>query len=73
MFDQTDLKPIPHWSKSIFKRHNVPINAVARYLNLSFHYVSGMLSGICRVTPENEEKLRKLVKRIEEDLQKCEK
>jgi len=66
MRNQIGLKPTPHWSKEIIKNHKIPINFVARFLDLSFHYVSNLLSGVCNMTPENEEKIREFVKQIEE-------
>ena len=60
-----ELLPQPHWSKAKFKAHDVPISSVAIVLGLSYSYVSTLLSGVCRVTPEVEARLKGFVERLE--------
>ena len=59
--------PKPHWFKAVLKEHGIPLSAVVNYLGLSYGYVSNMMSGVINMTDENEAKLRKLKKRIEEE------
>jgi len=65
VLDYNKLQPTPHWSKPIFKRHSIKIASVACVLDLSFAYVSNMLNGYTRVTPENEAKITELVRFLE--------
>jgi len=58
-------KVLPHWSKQVFKRHDIPISSVALTLGLSYSYVSNLLCGVCKVTEEVEGRLKELVERIE--------
>lgn len=58
-------KAVPHWSKEVFKYHDIPISSVALTLELNYTYVSTLLSGVSRVTPEVEARLKELVERIE--------
>lgn len=57
--------PKPHPSKAVFKKHNIPISAVANYLRLTTTYVNSMLNGHMRITPENEAKILRLVEDVE--------
>ena len=57
--------PTPHWTKAIFKANGIPISAVAKGLGLSYSYVSSLLCGVCRVTPEVEGKLAQLTEGLE--------
>jgi len=59
--------PKPHPTKAIFKKHNIPISAVANYLQLTTTYVNSMLSGHLRITPENKAKLIKLAEYVEQE------
>ena len=61
--------PKPHPAKAIFKKHNIPISAVANYLQLTTTYVNSMLSGHSRITPENEAKITKLAEHVEQGLE----
>lgn len=60
------LRINPHPTRAFFKSNNIPISAVARYLGLSFSYTSNLLSGIHRMTPENDRKLRELVDQLKQ-------
>ena len=65
MVNFAELTPQPHWSKEIIKRHNVPLGAVSKHLELSYQYVSLILSGNSKATPETEEKLKALCDGLE--------
>lgn len=67
MINPQDLLPTPHPSKKVFKSHNFPISAVAKHLGISYNFTCNILSGIARVTPENELKLRKLVEILQKE------
>lgn len=60
-----ELIPKEHPTKAVFRRYKFPISAVAKYLELSYPYVSSMLSGIIRVTPSNDAKIKKLAAHLE--------
>ena len=60
-----DFEPKPHPAKRVLKSNGVKISTVARALDLSFPYVSSILSGAIRATPETEEKLSEIVKELE--------
>ena len=60
-----DYLPKPHPTKAVFKKHQFPVSAVAKYLQLNTNYVSSMLSGHLRISPANEAKLRQLANHIE--------
>jgi len=34
-----------HWTKSVFRKNLVPLQAIARRLNMSYEYISAVLSG----------------------------
>ena len=57
--------PKPHPVKKIIKKHSISTATVAEYLDLSFTYTANLLNGVVRVTPENEEKLQKLIEYLE--------
>lgn len=57
--------PKPHPAKAIFKKHNIPISAVANCLRLTTTYVNSMLNGHMRITPENEAKILRLAEDVE--------
>ena len=61
------LLPKPHWSKDIFKRHSIPISAIARHLDVNYTYASSILNGHIRITELNEEKLKELVSRLDKN------
>jgi hypothetical protein len=50
--------------KEVFKATNTSVAQVSKYLNLSYAYVSSMLCGTVRLTPENKAKLDELVARL---------
>lgn len=52
--------PRHHWSKAMFKANGIPLSAVAKALGLSYPYVCSLLSGVVKVTPEVETKLKRL-------------
>ena len=58
------LERKPHWTKKIFTQHDIKICDVANALDLSYPYVSGMLSGTMRVTDEQEKRLGELAERV---------
>ena len=60
MLNLHELFPNEHPTKAVFRQCKFPISAVARYLDLSYPYVSSMLSGIIRATPSNDAKLKEL-------------
>jgi len=68
MLNPQELLPQEHPTKAIFKNHKLPISAVANYLGLSFSYVSLMLSGVARVTPLNDTKLKELAAQLEDTI-----
>jgi hypothetical protein len=61
--------PKPHPAKATFKKHKIPISAVANYLQLTTTYVNSMLSGHLRITPENEAKIIRLAEHVEQGLE----
>ena len=61
MTNLPNLQIIPHPSKLFFKERGIPIAAVARHLDLSFGYVSNLLSGVHRMTPRVDAMLNELV------------
>lgn len=56
--------PKPHPIKTILKKNNISIASVARHLGLSFTYVTNLINGVARVTPENEAKLQEIIKHL---------
>ena len=50
-----------HWSKKVFRDKGISIGDVSRALDLSYTYVSGMLSGNIKVTEGQEERIKELV------------
>ena len=47
------------------KDHGYEISDLARYLNLSYSYVSGIMTGRLPCKPEYDKKLHELVKELE--------
>ena len=62
-----DFLPVPHPLKAILQDHGFPIAGAARYLDLSYNYISNILSGLRRATPEVEAKLKELVDQLEKE------
>jgi plasmid maintenance system antidote protein VapI len=52
--------PQPHPTRQIFRKHKIPVSAVANYLGLTTTYVNSILTGHLRVTPDNDAKLKEL-------------
>lgn len=52
--------PKPHPLKSVFKSYDFPISGVANFIGKSYPYTCNILSGVVRVTPEVELKLKGL-------------
>jgi len=65
IIDLGAFKPQHSKFKKIFKAHGVSLGTVANYLGLSYPYVLNVLAGFDRMTPEVEEKLKKLVDQLE--------
>jgi len=63
-----DLLPKPHPTKTIFKTHNFPIAAVAKYLGFTYTYTVMLLNGNYRITPENEVKLHELAGMVSKEM-----
>ena len=61
------FKPKPHPTKKFFNAYNFPISAVSKHLDLSFQYVSSILSGASRCTADNVAKLWELVGKLEKE------
>ena len=53
--------PKPHPIKTILKKNNISVASVAQHLGLSFTYVTNLINGAARVTPENEAKLQEII------------
>ena len=58
-------RPRPHEIKDVLRRHNISVSSVAQFMDLSFNYVSNLVNGISRVTPENEKKFREIIEHLE--------
>ena len=55
-----------HWSKKVFRDKGITVGDVARALDLSYTYVSGMLSGNITVSKGQEERIKELVAYVEQ-------
>jgi len=62
----SELLPKPSPYRAIFKKEKFPVKAVARFLGYSYGYTSNLLCGTCAMTPEVDDKLAELVKKIRE-------
>jgi len=56
--------PKPHPIKTVLKKNNVSVAALAKHLGLSFTYVTNLINGVARVTPENEAKLQEIIRHL---------
>ena len=56
-----------HWSKAIFLEKGLSIGDVARVLDLSYPYVSAMLSGTFKITDEQEERITEFIEHLIEE------
>lgn len=56
---------IEHPMYQKLKSHDYEINDIARYLNLSYSYVSGIMTGRLPCKPEYNQKLQDLIKELE--------
>jgi transcriptional regulator with XRE-family HTH domain len=57
-------KPSPHPAKAVIKANNISVASVARFMGLSFTYVTNILNGVMRITPENENKLKEIIEHL---------
>jgi hypothetical protein len=46
-----------HWTKSIFRQNLIPLTAISRRLDMSYEYVSAVLSGSVAASDDVYEKL----------------
>ena len=64
-------KPSPHPAKAIIKANNISVASVAEFMGLSFTYVTNILNGVVRITPENENKLKEIIEHLGDDKNEC--
>jgi hypothetical protein len=60
-----EFLPQPHPTKQIFAHNQIPVAAVAQFLELSTSYVCSLLNGFARVSPDNDKKLREFALLVE--------
>ncbi len=55
----------PHWSKPFFKKNDIPLRVISKFIDRDYFYTCRLLNATIRPTPEIEEKLRQLVMLVE--------
>jgi|SRR6056297_1062773 len=65
MAPMEQLRNKPHPSRAIFQAHNIQIAPIARYLEVSYRHLSGVLSGSRKPSPELDHRVKELARELE--------
>jgi hypothetical protein len=55
----------PHYSKIIFKSHNIPLKVISKFIDRDYFYTCRLLNAVIKPTPEIEERLGQLVELVQ--------
>ena len=62
-----NFTPQPSEFKSKLKDYGIPVAGLARYLDLNYTYVTNLLNGVARMTPEVATKIQNLFDQLESE------
>lgn len=60
-----EIKPVPHPTSVVFKKHKIRLSAISTTLGLSYGHVCSILTGIRQATPAVDLKLKDLAEGLE--------